>query len=203
VLLIFDEVLTGFGRTGQMFAAQTFGTTPDILCMGKGMSSGYVPLSGLAISDRVAAAFWGEAGTEFAHGITFGANPVSCAAGLANLAEMQERELVRQGRERGAYLWQQLEEIGEELGIIGEIRGKGLLMAVEFVQDPVTKQRFAADVQFGRQVGKEMWARGLLTRFDPNWIAFAPPLIITEAEVDQMVEIFRSSLKAVLDSIAK
>jgi putrescine aminotransferase len=169
--------------------------------MGKGMASGYAPLSGIAISDRVAEAFWGEAGTEFAHGVTFGANPVSCAAGLANLAEMQERELVKQGRERGAYLWQQLEEIREETGIIGEIRGKGLLIAVEFVQDPVSKQRFDAEVQFGRQVGKRMWESGLLTRFDPNWIAFAPPLIITEAEVDQMMDIFRSSLKAVLATI--
>jgi adenosylmethionine-8-amino-7-oxononanoate aminotransferase len=201
VLLIFDEVLTGFGRTGQMFAAQTFQTTPDILCMGKGMASGYAPLSGIAISERVAETFWGEPGTEFAHGVTFGANPVSCAAGLANLAEIQERELVRQGSERGAYLWQQLEEIGEEFGVIGEIRGKGLLIAVEFVQDPVTKQRFAEEVRFGRQVGKLMWERGLLTRFDPNWIAFAPPLIISEAEVDQMVEIFRSSLKQVLETI--
>ncbi len=201
VLLIFDEVLTGFGRTGQMFAAQTFQTTPDILCMGKGMASGYAPLSGIAMSDRVAEAFWGEPGTEFAHGVTFGANPVSCAAGLANLAEMQERELVTQGRQRGAYLWQQLEEIGEEFGVIGEIRGKGLLIAVEFVQDPVTKQRFAEDVGFGRQIGKLMWERGLLTRFDPNWIAFAPPLIISEAEVDQMMDIFRTTLKQVLESL--
>jgi adenosylmethionine-8-amino-7-oxononanoate aminotransferase len=198
ILLIFDEVLTGFGRTGQMFAAQTFATTPDILCMGKGMASGYAPLSGIAIREPVARAFWGEPGMEFAHGVTFGANPVACAAGLANLAEIQERDLVRQGRERGAYLWQQLEDVGEELGIIGEIRGKGLLIAVEFVQDPATKKRFGEDVRFGRQVGKQMWANGLLTRFDTHWLAFAPPLIISEAEVDQMVEIFRASLKQVL-----
>jgi L-2,4-diaminobutyrate transaminase len=165
------------------------------------MASGYAPLSGIAMSERVAAAFWGEPGTEFAHGVTFGANPVSCAAGLANLAEIQERDLVAQGRARGEYLWQQLEEIREETGVIGEIRGKGLLIAVEFSQDPMTKRRFADEVQFGRQVGKRMWESGLLTRFDPNWIAFAPPLIISETEVDQMVDIFRTSLKTVLATL--
>jgi len=132
VLLIFDEIITGFGRTGQMFAAHTFGVGPDILCMGKGITSGYAPLSAIAFSDRVAAAFWGpaEAGIEFSHGHTYGGNPVSSAAGLAAVREVIERDLPARARKLGAYLRERLEALAR-FGIVGEVRGKGLLLGVE------------------------------------------------------------------------
>jgi len=204
VLLIFDEIITGFGRTGQMFAAQTFNTLPDILCMGKGMSSGYAPLAGIAFRDHVAAAFWGEEqdDVEFAHGHTYGGNPVACAAGLASIAEIEERDLPRRARELGARLWRRLEGL-QDLGIIGEIRGKGLLLGVEFVQDPSTKEKFPDDVKFGLQVGKQALQNGLLLRFDPDWIAFAPPLVISEAELDQMMDIFTQSVRQVLARVRR
>ncbi|MBI4552062.1 MAG: aspartate aminotransferase family protein [Candidatus Latescibacteria bacterium] len=199
VLLIFDEIITGFGRTGQMFAAHTFNTTPDILCMGKGMSSGYVPLAGIAFSDRVASAFWGrdEDAVEFSHGHTYGGNPVAAAAGLACLDEIRERDLCGRAREMGAYLWSRLESL-RDLGVVGEIRGKGLLIGVEFVKDPVTKAQFDPAIKFGVQVGKTALRNGLLTRFDPHWVAFAPPLIITKDEIDIMVDIVTESVKEVL-----
>src|SRR5205823_29081 len=95
VLLIFDEIITGFGRTGQMFAAQTFGVLPDVLCMGKGMGSGYGPLAAIAFRDHVAAAFWGEDAdnVEFSHGHTFGGNPLSSAAGVASIRAILDRDL--------------------------------------------------------------------------------------------------------------
>jgi len=202
VLLIFDEIITGFGRTGQMFAAQTFNTLPDILCMGKGMASGYAPLAAIAFRDHVARAFWGreEEEVEFSHGHTFGGNPIASAAGIACIREIQERNLCRRAEEMGSYLWKRLEEL-KDLGIIGEIRGRGLLIGVEFVKDLKTKEPFGKDVKFGIQVGKTALSKGLMIRYDPNWIAFAPPLIVTREEIDMMVDIFTESVKEVFNRV--
>ncbi|MBM3262475.1 MAG: aspartate aminotransferase family protein [candidate division Zixibacteria bacterium] len=202
VLLIFDEIITGFGRTGQMFASHTFGVTPDILCMGKGMSSGYIPLAGIAFRDTMAEAFWGsdEDEVEFSHGHTYGGNPVAAAAGLACLAEIVERDLPARAREMGAYLRSRLESLAE-LGIVGEIRGKGLLVGIEFVKNTETREPFGPDVKFGVQVGKTALKKGLLTRFDPNWIAFAPPLIVNREHIDYMMDIFTDSVKETLKKV--
>ncbi len=199
VLLIFDEIITGFGRTGQMFAAQTFNTLPDILCMGKGISSGYAPLAAIAIRDHVAAAFWGEDEdeVEFADGHTYGGNPLAAAAGLASIAEIEDRNLTRRARELGGQLLHRLEAV-QELGVVGEIRGRGLLIGVEFVKDTATKEKFPADRKFGLLVGKRALEKGLILRFDPDWIAFAPPLIMSDAEMDQMMDIFTESAREVL-----
>ena len=197
ILLIFDEVITGFGRTGSLFAANTFGVTPDILCCGKGMSSGYAPLAAALVSDRVAQSFWGEPGTEFAYGHTFAGNPVSCAAGLASVREIIERRLPENARRVGAHLVQRLEGL-RPLGVVGDIRGKGLMIGLEFVQDPATKRPFPPEVKFGLRVGKRAMQNGLLLRFDPHWIAFGPPLIVTEAEIDQMVAILEQSIREIL-----
>jgi adenosylmethionine-8-amino-7-oxononanoate aminotransferase len=202
ILLIFDEVITGFGRTGEWFAAQTFGTTPDVICMGKGMSSGYAPIGGLAISDRIAEAFYGKAeeNVQFNHGNTFGGNPLSAAVALANVTEMKERNLPAKGKERGTQVWKRLEEM-KKLGVIGDIRGKGLLIGVEFVKDAATKEQFPDGVNFGLKIGKKALEKGLILRNDPHWIAFAPPLIISEEEVDQMMDIFEECAASVLSSI--
>jgi len=202
LLLIFDEIITGFGRTGQLFAAQTFNTIPDILCMGKGMASGYAPMAAIAIRDHVAAAFWGdeEDEVEFADGHTYGGNPVACAASLACIAEIEERDLLRRARELGTQLRQRLEEV-QEMGIVGEVRGKGLLIGVEFVKDPLTKEKFPAEMEFGLQVGQKALEKGLILRFDPDWIAFGPPLVTTDAELDQMMDIFTESVSEVLQNL--
>ena len=202
VLLIFDEIITGFGRTGQMFAAQTFNTLPDILCMGKGISSGYAPLAAIAIRDHVAAAFWGEDEdhVEFADGHTYGGNPISCAAGLASITEIEERNLPRRAVELGGQLLHRLEAV-QELGVVGEIRGRGLLIGVEFVKDTATKEKFPEDRKFGLAVGKRALEKGLILRYDPDWIAFAPPLVMTDAEMDLMMDIFTESAREVLSEI--
>lgn len=201
ILLIFDEIITGFGRTGQMFAAHTFETTPDIMCMGKGMSSGYIPLAGIAFRESIGEAFFGrdEDEVEFSHGHTYGGNPVAAAAGLACLSEILERDLCGRAREMGAYLREHLATL-KGLGIVGEIRGKGLLVGIEF-KDPETGTSFDPDVKFGTQVGKTALKKGLLTRFDPHWIAFAPPLIITKEEIDLMMAIFLDSVTEVLKNV--
>ena len=198
VVLIFDEVLTGFGRTGQMFAAQTFGVTPDILCMGKGITSGYAPMSAIAFSDKIESAFWGESSdVAFAHGHTYGGNPLSSAAALEVIDIMLELDLPGRAREMGDYLRHRLENLAH-FGIVGDVRGKGLLLGVELVKNPATKEPWPANIPLGTEIGEECIERGLIMRFDPDWFAFAPPLIITRDEIDEMMAILEASITAVL-----
>lgn len=199
VLLIFDEMITGAGRTGHMFAAETFGVTPDLLCLGKGLSSGYAPLSATLWTDRVQEAFWGpeEAGVEFGDGHTFASNPVSATAGLACLREILERDLIGNARAMGARLQGHLTALAAKYGIVGEVRGKGLLWGMELVQDIDTRRRFAAPI--GKFIGAEAQRRGLITRHDPDWIALAPPLVVTPDELDAMAHILDESIGVVLD----
>lgn len=199
VLLVFDEIITGFGRTGAMFAAQTFATLPDVLCMGKGMSSGYAPLAAIAFRDHVAAAFWGEEEQQidFAHGHTYGGNPVACAAGLASIAEIEERRLPERARHIGALVRDRLRSI-EDMGIVGEVRGKGLLIGIEFARDPATKERFPPEAQFGLRLGRRAQEKGLILRADPDWVALAPPLIVEEEDARAMVDILTESAAEVL-----
>jgi len=199
VILIFDEIITGFGRTGEMFAAQTFKTTPDIICMGKGMASGYAPIGGIIFSDKIADAFYGrnEDQVQFNDGHTYAGNPLSCAAAIATINVIIDERLQYKARERGLRIVQKLKEL-DSLGIIGDVRGKGLLIGVEFVKEKATKAQFDERINFGVRVGKNALQKGLIIRFDPNWCAFAPPLIIENEEVDQMMRIFHESLKETL-----
>src|SRR3954447_15618319 len=201
VLLIFDEIITGIGRTGQMFAAQTFGVTPDVLCIGKGMSGGYVPISAMICRRPIADAFWGPIAENpgFVEGHTFEGNPISCAAGLAVLEEIVERDLCANARAQGERLRAGFGRLAEKYGVIGDIRGKGLFRAVEFVRDPATKEPFPD--AFGVRVGRRALENGLLCRFDPHWIAFGPPLVVTAEQVDEMVAILDRSLGEILGEL--
>jgi adenosylmethionine-8-amino-7-oxononanoate aminotransferase len=200
VLLIFDEMITGMGRTGEMFAANTFGVTPDILCLGKGLSSGYAPLAATVWNERVQSAFWGpvEANIEFGHGHTYAGNPLSSATGIAAIAELQERNLIAQVQTSGAYLERKLREMGARCGIFGEVRGRGMLWGVELAQDPATKTYFPKETRIGKRIGAECQARGLIIRHDPDWFAIAPPFVSTTEELDAMLGILEDSIQAVL-----
>ena len=170
ILLIFDEIITGIGRTGQMFAAQTFGVTPDVICIGKGLSGGYVPLSAMMCRRPIADVFWGPISENpgFVEGHTFEGNPISCAAGLAVLQEIVERDLCGNARYQGERLRAGLERLAAKHGVIGDIRGKGLFQGIEFVKDAAGKERFPAAMAFGVQVGRRALHNGLLCRFDPQ-----------------------------------
>src|SRR5438477_3733994 len=147
VLLIFDEIITGIGRTGQMFAAETFGVTPDVLCMGKGLGGGYAPLSAMICREPIADAFWGPIGENpgFVEGHTFEGNPISCAAGVAVLTEILERDLCGNARAQGERLRVGFQKLADKYGIIGDIRGKGLMQGIELVKNLKTKERFPAE----------------------------------------------------------
>jgi adenosylmethionine-8-amino-7-oxononanoate aminotransferase len=200
VLLIFDEIITGAGRTGHLFAAETFGVTPDVLCTAKGLAGGYAPLSAMICRQPIADVFWGPADTNpgFVEGHTFEGNPLSCAAGLVVLREILERDLCGNARRQGEVLRAGFERLAKKYGVIGDIRGKGLLQGVEWVRDPKTKEPFPPETAFGLKVGRRALQGGLLCRFDPNWLAFGPPLVVTAEQVGEMLAILDTSLQEVL-----
>ena len=203
ILLIFDEIITGIGRTGEMFAAETFGVTPDVLCVAKGLGGGYAPLSAMICKKSIADAFWGpiETNPGFVEGHTFEGNPIACAAGIAVLREILERDILANVRVQGARLRAAFEQLAIKYEVIGDIRGKGLFQAIEFVADRATKARLPDG--FGVKVGRRALERGLLCRFDPHWIALGPPLVVTAEQVDEIVAILEASLVDVLNEPSK
>jgi len=183
-----------------MFAAQTFGVTPDLLCLGKGLSGGYAPIAALLCRQHIADAFWGdpESNPGFVEGHTFEGNPISSAAGLATLSEILERDLCANVRTQGQRLRAGFESFKQH-GIIGDIRGKGLMQCIELVADPETKRQF--DPPIGEAIGRRALQNGLITRFDPHWIALGPPLTVTEEQIDEMLEILERSMVEVLSEL--
>jgi len=200
VLLIFDEVITGFAKTGSMFAAQTFGVTPDILCAGKGISSGAVPLGAMAAREDLAEAFRGSPadGRFFAHGHTFAGNPLACAVGIAVIEEILEKDLCAKAVRLGAYLTRRLQDL-QKLGIVREVRGKGILLGVELVRDTHSMKPFP---ELGAALKKTALRNGLILRIDPSWFAVAPPLIAEESDLDEMCGLIEKSVREALNEVA-
>jgi adenosylmethionine-8-amino-7-oxononanoate aminotransferase len=201
IVLVFDEIITGFGRTGHLFAAELFSAWPDIFVFGKGLTGGYVALSATVITDRLAQAFWGSPGQEFAAGHTYAGNPVACAAGLAALQELQDRDLVTNAAARGEQALERLRPLQARLPGIGDVRGQGLLLGVEFVSDRDTKEPFPAAENVGVRVREAARTRGLLLRAS-HWMAvLAPPLTTTAEELDELLDIFEEAVTEVLSPL--
>lgn len=196
VVLIYDEIITGFGRLGTMFGSEYFKAAPDITCCGKGMSGGYAPLAAILIRDRIASAFYGEdaENVQFHHGHTYAGNPVACAAGIAAVTQLVEDGIVENSRRQGERLRQRLLELAERFPIIGDVRGAGLLQGVELVKNRATKERFPTSARPGKIIEREARARGLLFRCGNDYAAFAPPLIATAEQIDEMVGILGESV---------
>lgn len=200
ILLIFDEIITAFGRLGAMFAADLLGTWPDIMCLGKGLSGGYAPLSAVVLDRRIADVFWGEPRdlVQFHSGHTYGANPVACAIGLAAVRQLVRDEIPANAVRQGERLRAGLRRLQDRFEWIGDIRGLGLLVGVELVQDRATRVRFPAEVGLGTRIRDAAMARGLLVRAGHWMLVLAPPLTIQEDEVDEVLRI----LEAAFDDVA-
>jgi adenosylmethionine-8-amino-7-oxononanoate aminotransferase len=193
ILLICDEVITGFGRTGRMFATEHWGIVPDITVVAKALTGGYVPIGAAIATKRVADAFIGPAGTAFNHRITFGGNPVSCAAGLATLHILRSEDLVRNAAYMGGYLFDRLQDL-YRYEIVGQVRGGlGLISAVEIVANRATREPFPKEARLAHRAGLLMERHGLLGRAGDIFFV-APPLCVTRGEVDFLV----SQLDAVI-----
>lgn len=192
ILMIFDEVQTGFGRTGQMFAAQTFDVRPDVMAIAKGIASGF-PLSATVASPELMRRW------EFgAHGTTYGGNPVACAAGLASLEVIQEEGLLENSRSMGQRLRAGLGTLSERYAEIGEVRGVGLMVAMEMVQPGPDKR---PNPKLARGLLSELFQRRLIALSagaQGQVVRFMPPLIVTPAQVDRALGLVEDSLRALL-----
>jgi len=203
VLLIADEVLTGFGRTGRPFAVDHWYVTPDMITMAKGISGGYAPLGAVAVSQEIRAAFE-EKGVPFDHIFTFAANPIAAAAASEALAIWEEEALTEQAAEVGGYLFRQLAAL-QAHPIVGDVRGLGLMAGLEFVQDRASREPFPAEKQVAKLVGKFALQNGLVTYPGTGMadgvrgdvISLFPPLIFTAGHVDELVDKLDASLTQV------
>ncbi|WP_340109716.1 aspartate aminotransferase family protein [Pikeienuella sp. HZG-20] len=202
VLLIADEVVTGFGRLGSMFGSPHYGMKPDLITIAKGLTSAYAPLSGSILSKDMwdvvvqGADRLGEMG----HGWTYSAHPLCAAAGVANLKLIDELDLVRNAAEVGAYLNASLAEAMADHPNVGEVRGEGLMAAVEFVEDRDDRRFFDPKRGVGKAISAELLKRGVIGRGMPQGdiLGFAPPLCITREEVDILVSATKEAVNAVL-----
>src|SRR5215813_11893618 len=199
VLLIGDEVITGFCRTGRWFALSHWDVKPDIMSFAKGVSSGYLPLGGIMVSRAIKQAMDDvKPEDKWMHAYTYSGHPTCCAVGLKNIEIMERERLWERAAQMGQRLHQGLVAALGDHKHVGDIRGgKGLLAAVELVEDRASKAPFAADKKVGPRVGQEMAKRGVMTRNRLEHIFFAPPLVISEAQVDTLVSVTRDAVKAV------
>ncbi len=187
VLLWSDEVICGFGRTGEWFGCQTYGFTPDIMTMAKGVTSGYVPLSAVAIGERMAGPII-DADTEMAHGFTYSGHPVAAAVAIRNIELIDELDLVgERGAETARYFQQKLKTLNDH-PLVGETRGVGLLGALEIVKNKETKERFQPEGHAGLTCRGHCFDSGVVMRAVGDTMFLCPPLVITQSEIDELFE---------------
>lgn len=202
ILLIADEVVTGFGRLGSMFGSEHYGIKPDIITIAKGLTSAYAPLSGSIISDKVWKVL--EKGTDefgpIGHGWTYSAHPIGAAAGVANLKLLDELKLIDNARDVGAYFKAALTDAVGGHANVGDVRGEGLLLAVEFVDDKETRTFFDPKKTVGAKVNAALLNRQVISRAMPQGdiLGFAPPFCLTRAEADEIAGKLKDSITEVL-----
>jgi len=198
VLFIADEVITGFGRTGKWFALEHWGIEPDILQFAKGITSGYFPLGGVGFSDKIKDVLDSVPSADrWWHGYTASAHPVGCALALENIRILEEECLVSNSERQGRRLLEKLSALSGHKNV-GEIRGLGLLAAVELVADKASKKRFDAADNIGGRIKEALFRRGLISRMFNDTICLAPPLILKDAETDEIAQIVSDAVKDVL-----
>lgn len=201
VLLMSDEVITGFGRTGKWFGLEHWNIEPDIMQFAKGITSGYVPLGGIGISDRIREVIYNAPpGQRWMHAYTYSGHPTCCAVALSNIAILHNEGLVERAAVLGKHFQGRLQAL-LSLDNVGEVRGLGMLGAVEVVADKSTKERFPPDAKVSPRLHEELARRGLFTRVLNDIICLAPPLVATSTQVDQIVEIIGATIPAVLKAL--
>lgn len=200
VLLICDEVATGFGRTGRLFACEHEGIQPDLMALGKKLTGGYLPVAATLASNEIYDAFYGDyaEGKTFYHGHSYTGNQLGCAVALANLAVYEEEKLVSHVQQTSQAIQPILQQF-TELPHVGEVRQLGLMIGIELIQDRHTKQSFPAEALTGRRVCRRAKELGLLTRPLDDVITFLPPLISTKKELDDMLRILYTAIKEVTE----
>ncbi len=198
VLLVLDEVVSGFGRLGTYWGSQMFNVEPDLITAAKGVTSGYFPMSLCLLSPK----FWQviESGSAkaglFGHGYTYSGHPIGAAAALATLKILDDEKVVARVAELGPYLQRQMRAAVGDHPLVGEVRGVGFMSGIELVRDRATKTPFPRDALVGRRLLKILFGRGLISRALGDTMVFAPPLIIERREIDELVGKFKEGLEA-------
>ncbi len=190
VLLIADEVVTGFGRSGSMFGSRGWGVAPDMMCLAKGISAGYIPLGAVMINERMEQAW--DANADFdgviMTGYTYSGHPVACAAGLAALDIVEKENLPENAKVQGEYLLNQLQSLVDKFSSVGEVRGKGLMIAIDLVTDKQTREPINPESGFANQVAAVARAEGVLVRPVGTKIILSPPLVYQQQHCDQLAQ---------------
>lgn len=202
VLLISDEVVTGFGRLGSMMGSRHWGVRPDIMNFAKGINSGYVPLGATMMNARVADAFITEDDHQFSpaaffHGNTYAGHPLACVAAIANLKIVEDEDLAGNAGRVGAYFLERLKDVQSRHPIIGDVRGLGLMIGVELVADPVSKAPFDLKEDVGARIAAHCREKGVLIRNLADTFIISPPLTLTSEHVDEMVAAFAAAVATV------
>jgi len=208
ILFIADEILCGMGRTGEWFAISSYGVTPDVLLVGKGLTGGYVALSAMVTREEIVTTIR-ESGSEFLHAQTFANHPVACAAGLATIRYLQQNELLARCREMGELLHRELQTRLAGHPLVGDIRGRGLLAGIEFVQDKTTRASFPRAWRIVELIAATALAHGLVVWSnvghvdgkDGDLILLAPPFIVTVEQIQEIVNTLARVLDIVVDEI--
>lgn len=198
ILLIADEVMSGFGRTGKWFGVDNYGVAPDMMVMAKGLTSGYLPLGALMVSDKIASAFDDK---PLMLGLTYSAHPVACAAALEVLKIYEDEKLIDHAAEMGRYIDEKVAALKKDHRCIGDFRNTGLLGCLELVRDRKTKEPMApfnaspADMTVMNKIGAKLKELGLYTQVRWSYIFIAPPLCVTKAEIDEGLAIISQALE--------
>lgn len=207
VLLIADEVITGFGRTGSMFGSLHYGIEPDLISVAKGLTSAYFPLSASIVGEKVYQVLEDAADRvgSFSHGFTYSGHPIGAAAANAVLDIVEKEDLPGNARDTGAFFQEQLKTRFAQLPIVGEVRGVGLMGAIEFVADREKKTRFDPALKVGYRVSNAARAHGLIARAMPHGdiLGFAPPLVTTKEEVEEILAIAEKAVHEVMDELVR
>lgn len=200
VLLIADEIATGFGRTGKMFACSHAGITPDLMCVSKALTGGYLPMSIICTTEKIFRAFYDDysKGKAFMHSHTYSGNPIGCAAALAVLSIIKEEHILEQAAVKARYFTAALQDAFGSHKNVGEIRHIGLINALELVTDKEKKTPFSSNLRIGYEIYKKALAHGLLLRPLGNVLYFNPPLNIETRDLDKAVAICRQSMDEIL-----
>ena len=200
ILLIADEVITGFGRTGNWFGCETFGFKPDFINFAKGVTSGYVPLGGVMVGERVARVVI-EKGSDFNHGYTYSGHPVACAVAIENIHIIQREKLVERVRDdTGPYLKQKFEGLKDH-PLVGEAETCGLMAGLVLVKSKKPVTMFDPKLAVGMVCRGHMFGNGMIMRAVGERMIIAPPLIMTRAQIDEMIDLIRFCLDATLSDL--
>ncbi|HEX9809844.1 MAG TPA: aspartate aminotransferase family protein [Alphaproteobacteria bacterium] len=203
VLLAADEVICGFGRTGHWFGSDLYGIKPDLMTLAKGLTSGYLPLSALMVSDEIAEVLIDKGG-EFAHGYTYSGHPVSCAVALENIRILEDENIVERVRDdTGPYFQRRLRETFEDHPLVGEVRGVGLIAALELVEDKATRKHFEPVGKVGTRCRNLCFDNGLVMRATRDAMVISPPLVISHDEIDEFMVRARRSVDMTAEELGR